>query len=683
MKKNGYGIIFLLFLILVLVGCRPVKNTVTSIVLNENKEVIITYSNGTNENLGSIIGEKGEVGLDGSSGVGIKEIIINLEGELMIKLDDNTEINLGLIFGKDGKTPFIGENGNWWIGSTDLGVPVTGENGFNGKTPYIGENGNWWIDDVDLEVSAKGENGKAPYIGENGNWWIGDIDQGIPSTGSSGLNGLSAYEIYLLYNENYEGTEEEWILDLVNGNLKDKQLFYVDFIIDGETVETQKIEIYGKAKKPENPEKLGYVFKGWYIEDEPWFFHSNLVTESIELTAKFEMENFNLPILNIEIPGTYIDDVNREVYNEATFSITNTHDKYLLDNISGEIRGRGNGSWQFDKKGYRIKLSTKTSLFGVSESRHWAIVAEGHDLSSMRHNIAYTIVNKNLNNIEYTTSVNIVEVYINNEYRGVYSLFEHNRVEEGRIDIESDHGILDTGYLVEYDAYSESEGSEGIDYFRIDGLKYPFSVKSPDTDDYIKKGMTEEEFRIQIIYIKNYIQEAFNILETNDITKFEEYFDIVSFVDMYIIHEFMKNSDTGWSSFYIYKKKGGKLFAGPAWDFDLSSGINYGDKSHEGLYHNREGTGAHTNMFFVKMMSNGDFENMVKNRFLELFNDLNETIDYTFEQIKNYTKSYERNSIRWNDRDLINWENHQKFLYHWLIKRLGWMQLWASNKLDI
>lgn len=32
--------------------------------------------------------------------------------------------------GKDGETPYIGENGNWWLGSEDTGTPASvGEHG--------------------------------------------------------------------------------------------------------------------------------------------------------------------------------------------------------------------------------------------------------------------------------------------------------------------------------------------------------------------------------------------------------------------------------------------------------------------------------------------------------------------------------------------------------------------------
>ena len=107
--------------------------------------------------------------------------------------------------GNNGLTPNIGQNGNWWIGDEDTGVPAQGEDGNNGLTPNIGQNGNWWIGDEDTGVPAQGEDGKnglTPNIGQNGNWWIGGKDTGIPAQGEDGNegtpgdNGLSAYELW-------------------------------------------------------------------------------------------------------------------------------------------------------------------------------------------------------------------------------------------------------------------------------------------------------------------------------------------------------------------------------------------------------------------------------------------------------------------------------------------------------
>ena len=101
------------------------------------------------------------------------------------------------------EAPYIGSNGNWWVGGTDTGVKAAGDDGKPGKdgeTPYIGENGNWWIGFTDTKVKAagtdgkdgeKGEDGETPYIGENGNWWIGETDTGVKAAGTDGTNGTN------------------------------------------------------------------------------------------------------------------------------------------------------------------------------------------------------------------------------------------------------------------------------------------------------------------------------------------------------------------------------------------------------------------------------------------------------------------------------------------------------------
>lgn len=84
--------------------------------------------------------------------------------------------------GKDGKTPAIGENGNWWIGDTDTGIPARGEQGEQGPAGEKGEQGEQGEQGMQGEQGipgADGQDGKTPAIGENGNWWIGNTDTGI------------------------------------------------------------------------------------------------------------------------------------------------------------------------------------------------------------------------------------------------------------------------------------------------------------------------------------------------------------------------------------------------------------------------------------------------------------------------------------------------------------------------
>ena len=76
--------------------------------------------------------------------------------------------------GQNGEIPRIGDNGNWWVGNTDLGVKAQGNPGTNGQNGQPGRDG---------------QNGHTPRIGENGNWWVGDQDTGKPARGAQGPQG--------------------------------------------------------------------------------------------------------------------------------------------------------------------------------------------------------------------------------------------------------------------------------------------------------------------------------------------------------------------------------------------------------------------------------------------------------------------------------------------------------------
>ena len=79
--------------------------------------------------------------------------------------------------GEDGDTPYIGDNGNWWIGGVDTGIKAEGSDGSDGSDSSDGKNG------------QDGKDGLTPYIGSNGNWWIGTTDTGIKAAGVNGADG--------------------------------------------------------------------------------------------------------------------------------------------------------------------------------------------------------------------------------------------------------------------------------------------------------------------------------------------------------------------------------------------------------------------------------------------------------------------------------------------------------------
>lgn len=97
--------------------------------------------------------------------------------------------------GADGITPHIGDNGNWYLGATDTGKPSRGEKGEKGDTGAAGSRGEAGPqgapgkDGVDGKPGATGADGVTPHIGDNGHWYIGSTDTGKPSRGVAGAKG--------------------------------------------------------------------------------------------------------------------------------------------------------------------------------------------------------------------------------------------------------------------------------------------------------------------------------------------------------------------------------------------------------------------------------------------------------------------------------------------------------------
>ena len=66
------------------------------------------------------------------------------------------------------------------------GIIERNRDGKDGVTPRIDpETKHWMIGIEDTGIVAEGKDGLTPFIGENGNWWIGDVDTGKPSRGKA------------------------------------------------------------------------------------------------------------------------------------------------------------------------------------------------------------------------------------------------------------------------------------------------------------------------------------------------------------------------------------------------------------------------------------------------------------------------------------------------------------------
>lgn len=420
----------------------------------------------------------------------------------------------------------------------------------------------------------------------------------------------------------------------------------------------------------------------------------------INIEVVFEVEALSMPIMNIEL-DTELENVDKIDYVNAKMSISNTDEKYEFSDLDFLFRGRGNWSWAKEKKGYRIKFDSKQNLFGNCKSKHWAIIASYTDITLNRNKVSFEMAEV-FDDIYYVTSCVNLEVFINGEYRGVYSLIELPKAEKDKMNIDESYEYVDTGYIIELDAYAITDWQhkptnavEGIDYFKIDGVKYPFSVKSPDPDDL----EDEEMFRKQVEFISNYFKEMFTAVFNHDFEEFEKYADVNSFVDMYLLDEIIKSTDVGWQSFYFVKEKEGKVYLTAPWDLEFSCGLNRGNQSYSGMYvsewFDKNLDTKTASELFINLMEIDEFKTLAANRLKEVKDKLIESINKTLDDALLYEDSYNRNYDKFKILGtklnvegaeiykLKTWKEHVEYLRSWLINRINWLDNYFKEEVNM
>lgn len=324
MKKFVIVLNLMLF-VLLFVGCNEKNNE------NDDKKYdnpYFIYEMALKEGFTGTYEEWLEL-IEGVDGTSIIDVEINEDGELIITMSDEEKINLGNIKGESGigieKIELLKSEGlvdtyiiYYTDGTTSLYTVTNGEDGKDG------------VDGEDGEDGEKGDSG---------------------SQGEQGTPGKSAYEIYLEQNPDYNKSEEEWIEDLVNGNLGKKHIVTFDSK-GGSSVDSQIINHNKKIVQPDNPKRIGYTFLGWYVGDEKWSFIGYSVTENITLEAKWkEVEGFSVDPINAnyfvgESIRLFCTRTNEDLMNKA-IRWTSTNEDVATITSYGEATFIGEGKVTF------------------------------------------------------------------------------------------------------------------------------------------------------------------------------------------------------------------------------------------------------------------------------------------------------------------------------------------------
>ena len=425
---------------------------------------------------------------------------------------------------------------------------------------------------------------------------------------------------------NCNGFEERYYYDLDECVFEDKSFMY-----DGKerTIYIEGMVPYGLTVRYENNTQTAI---GSHEAKAKFYDQDNVLVA--EKTANISVvENVGIPEMRIYTMDESGNPLNadpdyheKDEYTKMAASLSNCDSKYAFTNKTGGIRVRGNSTNQssVNKRAWRLKFDKKINLLGLNGGpnnkgfKSWVLMADNFDYSYFRNATAWGIGNDLFNySGNYATKFQHVNVYMNDDYRGIYLVAEQQQANYGRVSIdepqeddpEETRTALNRGYMVEIDGlvttgqskeeykFTTGNGSSSSGGFPwgggfpgMGGGEQINGVTITDKGYVVKTDIFSED---QFTFIKKYIKgtklqvldENAELIDSPYTTQFETLnavFDLESFFKTYVLQEFCKNYDCGWGSFYLFvdfsqNSTHKRLTLGAPWDFDLGLGNKKSD----------------------------------------------------------------------------------------------------------
>ena len=511
---------------------------------------------------------------------------------------------------------------------------------------------------------------------------------------------LNGHEIGRSYNLSEPGTfvpyDETTTYDheasLYNGGLPES--FILDsleldsFLTNGENVFAVQIHNVGINSSDMSGNfylSFGITDDSEFYETPPWWFQEPII-----------LDGFNLPIILIDTYGVEIPD---EPRIPASMGIINNESgiNYIDDPFNDfdgsiTIERRGNSSQWQGKTPYRFETvddegeNSNVELLGMPAENDWVLYAPWQDKTMIRNVLTYQLSNEMG---RYASRSRHVELYLNDEYRGIYVLMEKIKRDGNRVDIsklnpdEITGDDVTGGYILKFDWFYTGDNIGGFES-EFDNMIYNYHYPKPS--DIVPE---------QEAYIEEYINEFETIMMgtdyTNDSTGYPSMMNVESFVDFILLQELAKNVDAYRLSTYIYKDKesiDNRLTAGPVWDFNHGFGnCDYGETWEVDnwlLEYNPEG-GDQMAFWWELLWEDLAFQHKAAVRYTELRQTIfsEEHIYSIIDSIADYLgPAVDRNFARWPLLGNYIWPNYYVFdtyeeeidyLKSWTTQRLAWM----------
>ena len=366
-----------------------------------------------------------------------------------------------------------------------------------------------------------------------------------------------------------------------------------------------------------------------------------------------------------------------------------------VENLSMSIRGRGNSTWENQKKKpFKIKLDKKADLFGLGANKHWVLVANSMDSTLLKDRITAWLGDEM--GFPFTPRGVPVDLVMTGEdfgthYLGSYYLSENVRVDENRLNIaelkesDTDPDIITGGYLIQ-NSFQVRQGSPDR-FVTSRGAKWATHTPSFDTEEESFTDISEEgeesfsfgelgdayENHAQQEYIQNYVQYFEDVLYEGG-TAYRDLMDVESAAKYWLVQEISLNGDAyATGSTYFYKDRdtetgAAKIFWGPLWDFDYGwnhrvyvTGFPYGHEWIKPMFYDREEGG------FVQELHKQ--WPIMRAALLELIED-GGVIDGYYEETKASAEADRRIYNPGSERTYLDAVNELK---DWIRRRIEWV----------
>lgn len=468
-------------------------------------------------------------------------------------------------------------------------------------------------------------------VTKNGEWWsVGGVTQGIKVDAS--LPSDQAFPVYVYY---------------------DKMTLYVH-VSNGKFLEFWSVALEEQKQKEEEEKK------------------------EQEENAKKQ----NIPVVRITTKnGAGIYD--KKNYVDGTITITDPEKMYSdVTEFSADmgIRGRGNSTWGFPKKPWKVKLDEKASLLGMPADKEWALLANYADRTLLRNIVAMKL--SEICGFSWTPRMRSVEVYLNDKYQGVYTLCEHKKVSKDRVNIEVVGENDNEGDAVTGGYYLEIEEQQDETTCWWTGMNVPMMFSDPEEP-------TDEQYE----YVTSLFAEFEEALQSDNFADpaigYAAYIDVDSFINYFIVQELTKNPDGNLrKSSFITKERGKKMEMYHVWDFDLTLG-NCGyfpgavGNGPDGFWVKDYGQGdRYKGGWFYRLFQDPVFVETVQARWNELLPELEKIPEFIDEQAFIIEPARERNFKVWDINESVFWvyfpslgsyEAELDYLKEFYTDRLQWL----------